>query len=153
MTYEDLTSKIKKLREDRAVEEVSIGRVTNGWRINSKCIRVSFRYGNRLDLRPSIEPYDVSFYTSGDVVEGISLNYTFKQDYRGDIFNMLVSCIKDYSGIEPSITMYEDDVGQRSRRASARKDGIVFSVTDDIDGNFSDFAPDLWIYYEKKENK
>jgi hypothetical protein len=78
----------------------------------------------------------------------ILIQYAFKADYPADLFTRLVADMEKYFKVKATTKIIEDEIGNRTKEAILKKDGVIIKIKDHLDGDFAIFAPKIGIFCE-----
>lgn len=144
--YKTIEELFKTKKKQGVFEELFKGRIVFGFLPESDVIEGKGKTKLNNILTYACSGISCHFYD--DILAGIEINYTWKEDYPKDLFERQVADMERLFGIK-AVTSIELDINDdKSKIAILKKEGIVVNIKDDLKPENA-FAPSIRIYCEK----
>jgi hypothetical protein len=145
---EECAAIMKDLKSRGVFRELRSGTTLAGWMPGSETLSGEGAKGRRLDLdgvlsRPC-KGIRLSF--KDDRLASVELEYGFRNEYPPGLADTLARDMGRFLGMEIKAETTEDEVGNSTRRYKASKGSLTVLIVDNLDGDFSAFAPSIFVF-------
>lgn len=142
-SYDDCILAMKSLKTSGVFEDLSVTTVAHGWMPGATSI--NGRGSTNMNGLLTVSCNSIDLLCKNGHLSGISINYTFKSNYRSDLVVMMTKDMERFLDSTAEVRYVEDDVGNRSKVIMIAGKGLKARIRDRLDGDFSSFAPDIEI--------
>jgi len=142
-SYSTCTRKMRELKQERILSNLSVGTVFAGTMPGSTCVSGDGNVDREGLLRH--KPDSITLYFRDGVLKALELRYMSRSVSPRTLFARQVADMERFLKTKGVVRITEDDVGKRTRYAVIDRGKIRVQIEIDLDGVFKDSAPDIYI--------